>query len=63
VDQSDDTTVEKKQEDDKFSYTWWIVGGVGILVVAVTSVVIGLYLKKRSDNVDLTPPSRPIIRL
>jgi len=57
---NDDTTVKKEQQDDEFDYTWWIIGGVNILIVIC--VIIGLILKRRSDNIDFVP-ARPIQRL
>jgi hypothetical protein len=60
--QSDDKA-EQEQHDDKFDYTWWIVGGVGILIVVIISVVIGLFIKKRSGNATFVLPSeRPILK-
>ena len=57
-------TVKPEQHDDKFDYTWYIVGGVGILIVVIISIVIGLFIKKRSGNANFDlPSSRPIKKL
>ncbi|CAG9802197.1 unnamed protein product [Chironomus riparius] len=59
-----DAQKNNKEQKDNFEYTWWIVGGVGILLVAIIALVIGLFIKKRSGNVDFElPSSRPIIKI
>jgi hypothetical protein len=56
----DDTTVKQEQQDEELDYTWWIVGGISILLVIF--LIVGLILKKLTDNVDFVA-ARPIQRL